>query len=509
MHLHIDLSEVWYTCKLGILIGAVFFIGKSAAGQGARYLIDNTDHASDVVFQPVERAAYKELSDDAVLFTSQEAVLRERGQLISAKKDFLFADLGQMTIALYQGGELVKEFEIKAKGKEGTFFETPSGLYKVQLKEKKHFSSIGSVWMPWSMHFFGNYFIHGWPYYPNGSPVPEGFSGGCIRLATEDAKELFTLTRQAIPVLTYSGHSDKDFAQASYFQKVASASGKPVPLPKVSAPALLAVDFETGQILYEKNKDVSFPIASITKLMTGLVAVETINRFKVLAMTKDASATYGDSAELKSGEEFKAEDFLYPLILASSNDVAALYAGEVWGFVRIMNEKARGIGMSSTHFADAIGLSPENVSTPADIFKLLHFISVHKKPLFAVASFKEYTLTSLDEKRRTHTWTRVNWPLDDERFVAGKVGLSDEALETMAGVWRVRVSEQGTRPVAVIVLGSQDRKKDVEAVLEYLEEGFVYGNVFAKEKRKPIVIKSGASIFEAVEGLFDRNLLPY
>ncbi|PIP46640.1 MAG: hypothetical protein COX15_00070, partial [Candidatus Colwellbacteria bacterium CG23_combo_of_CG06-09_8_20_14_all_42_19] len=83
----------------------------------------------------------------------------------------------------YEKGVFVNEFAILSKGKEGSWWETPAGLYKVQSKEKEHFSSFGRVYQPWSMAFQGNFFIHGWPYYPGGRAVESTYSGGCIRLA--------------------------------------------------------------------------------------------------------------------------------------------------------------------------------------------------------------------------------------------------------------------------------------------------------------------------------------
>ena len=243
------------------------------------------------------------------------------------------------------------------------------------------------------------------------------------------------------------------------------------------------------------------PIASLTKLMTGLVAVETINRFKVLAMSDLALATYGDSGGFTRGERFESQAYLYPLLLASSNDAATLFENQVSGFVEIMNEKARSIGLTDTHFTDASGLDPGNVSTPQDLFRLLRFIDTHKKPLFAITSLDEYTGTSFDGAH-THTWRRVNWP-KDERFVGGKSGFINEAGETMAGVWRVRMSENGTRTIAVITLGSASRHHDVDTLISYLEDTFVYGLVYAEKNEPPRTVETGAAIFEAVRVWID------
>lgn len=446
--------------------------------------------------QPFLRA----LADDALIYSHEKDVFAKQREMIQKGNDFIFANLHDMSLDFYQKGELIKTFPIQAKGKDRTFFETPSGLYKIQSKETNHFSTIGEVWMPWSMHFFGNYFVHGWPYYPNGKPVADSYSGGCIRLTTQDAKEVFALTKNNIPILVYAQDGIQPTADTTYFQKIPLFSRTQTKLHTIkglSAVSVLAADFETGQILFEKQKDVILPIASLTKLMTGLVALESINRFKILTVTDSAVKTFGDTGKLEAGETLKSEDFLYPLILASSNDAAVLLAEHVYGFVDLMNQKARAIGLKDTHYKEPTGLSPENVSSAQDIFKLLTFISLHKRPLFAISSLPEYTL---DTGTKKHTWKNTTWPDNNGIFIGGKSGLTDEARETLAAVFATKLSEQGTRPIAIMLLGSQDRKRDIFLMMEYLEKNFVYGNVLVDKKAPPPspLIHTGANVFQSL-----------
>ena len=111
--------------------------------------------------------------------------------LSRAHTRFIAANLSEMRLYLFENGVATATYPILSKGKRGSRWETPTGLYKIETKEQDHFSSLGQVHMPQSMQFFGNFFIHGWPYYPDGTPVPEGYSGGCIRLSTDDATAVF------------------------------------------------------------------------------------------------------------------------------------------------------------------------------------------------------------------------------------------------------------------------------------------------------------------------------
>ncbi|MDP3771867.1 MAG: L,D-transpeptidase family protein [bacterium] len=517
MQFRVDPGELWYGVKISVLIGAVFFIGARSVHEIVRYSEPASDEMVPVSELPPfvafarggggeKTLAYAALDNGALILPSHEAVAARRDALIAAREDFIFADLSANKLSLYKSGVLVKTFVILGYGKEGTFFETPSGVYRVQSKEENHFSTIGHVWMPWSMHFFGNYFIHGWPTYPDGRAVPPGYSGGCIRLSTADAKELFSLSTGGIAVLTASEENTMSAAhnaQAQYFRRVAGGAQAAGQEPKLSAPSVLAVDFTTGQILFERDKDTARPIASLTKLMTALVAIETINRFKIITMSASAHAMPGDSAGLAVGESFQSQDYLYPLLLESSNDVAALYAEQVGGFVGIMNQKARGIGMERTHYADVSGLDPENTSSAVDIFRLLQFLNNHKKPIFDILGIRDYTRTS-HNGGGVHQWHNVNWSSDDARFVAGKAGFIGAADYVMAGVWRMKFAEEGEQTVAIIILGSHDQMSDTNVLIDYLEKNFVYGTVLTHKDDLAApagTLRTGAVLYEAIPAL--------
>ncbi|MDD5098804.1 MAG: L,D-transpeptidase, partial [Candidatus Colwellbacteria bacterium] len=94
-----------------------------------------------------------------------------RDRFIIEEADFVEANLSEMSLKVYLKGEIEKEVKILTKGREGSWWETPAGIYQIESKEESHFSSFGRVYQPWSMAFQGNFFIHGWPYYQNGEPV--------------------------------------------------------------------------------------------------------------------------------------------------------------------------------------------------------------------------------------------------------------------------------------------------------------------------------------------------
>lgn len=377
----------------------------------------------------------------------------------------VMVDLEAMTLTLYDEGKAVEVLPIVSKGKPGSPWETPPGTYSVKTKEEKHFSSIGEVWMPYSMQFYGNFFIHGWPYYENGIEVPKGYSGGCIRLATEDAAKVFAFVERGTAVIVNGGKISID-SQSSYYRI------NPFNLaPEINAKAYLLADLETGDIIAAKNADQILPVASISKLVTALVSLEVINQFQTATVSKEAVETFGEAGDLQSGQSLPTGELIYPLLLESSNDAAEVLARHIGrdNFIKQMNAKAQAIGLVKTKFADPSGISPDNTSDAHDIFALLKYVNQYKKYVFSITKLNERSF-------KTYRWLNSNEFVGNQYFIGGKNGHTTAAGGTFAGVFTLPLSEFATRTVAVIVLGSNDRKGDVNRALSYLTENIYYAN---------------------------------
>ena len=137
---------------------------------------------------------------------------------------------------------------------------------------------------------------------------------------------------------------------------------------KVSADAYLVGDLNTGEVILSKNSNKEYPIASISKLMTALVATEIPNANETASVSKTALATYGTNGNFRTGEKIKTGELLYPLLLESSNDAAEILA-EHFGrenFIKKMNQEAQRLSMSKTTYEDPSGLFTNNISTPVE-----------------------------------------------------------------------------------------------------------------------------------------------
>jgi D-alanyl-D-alanine carboxypeptidase len=363
----------------------------------------------------------------------------------------------------------IKEFDILTKGKKGSWWETPTGNYQILGKETNHFSSIGGVWMPYSMQFYGNYFIHGWPYHEDGSPVAKNYSGGCIRLATEDARAVFDFAKKGTPVLVLEDEENINFGS------LRPKTGNVV-LPAITARAFLIADIASGETILEKQAGQALPVASLTKLMTGLVAHEMVYLGRTIKVDSQMLANALQSFNIVIGKTYSGFDLLYPLLMQSSNDAAktlAAFLGEQ-DFVQNMNSKAASLKMKDTRFADASGISAQNVSTADDLLKLLQYIYYKRRFILDITKgkvFENVGTVNIGDTVGIGYLKNFNEFAADPDLIGMKNGETSAAKQTIATLWNIH-TPSGDVPVAIIVLGSESRVQDTEKLLGWLKDNF-------------------------------------
>ncbi|MDX1931224.1 MAG: D-alanyl-D-alanine carboxypeptidase family protein [Capsulimonadales bacterium] len=147
-------------------------------------------------------------------------------------------------------------------------------------------------------------------------------------------------------------------------------------LPVLSVPSAILIDADSGRTLYEKNADVRRPVASTTKIMTGLLLVENTRPEDIITCTNPAITRIEESSlHIKPWEKFTAENLLYGFMLRSGNDagvvIAEHVAGSVAAFADLMNRRAAEIGCNDTHFVNPHGLTePNHYSTARDLARI-------------------------------------------------------------------------------------------------------------------------------------------
>ncbi len=381
-----------------------------------------------------------------------------RDTFIASEKNFIEADLRNMELRYFEAGEEVFKAPIASKGKEGSWWETPAGLYSIGFKKENHFSSFGSVYQPWSMTFQGNFFIHGWPYFPDGTPVPEGFSGGCIRLSNEDAEALYNLVAVGTEVLVH----EADFANDDFVYEPK--------IPELETPNYLLADIQNSTILAASDLDAVAPIASVTKLMTALVAVEYIN------LDKNVYISYVPSVpsvipRLAVGQTVSMYSLLQLLMVESSNEAAEYIAGIVGRerFIELMNKKAEALGLDHTVFTDPSGLDAGNVSSVGDLLRLSQYIYNNRS--FILELTVDQDIETAYKKGQFGTLENFNTIEGVDSFIGGKVGDTAAAQQTSVSFHRLTVKGE-ERIVVIVLLGSAHRNQDITELVTYLRERF-------------------------------------
>ena len=139
--------------------------------------------------------------------------------------------------------------------------------------------------------------------------------------------------------------------------------------PSLSAKSAVLIDADSGAVLFEKNADERLSMASTTKIMTALVAIESCDITKEVSIPREAVGVEGSSIYLYEGEKLTLQDLLYAMLLESANDAATAIAIEVGGsvenFAEMMNKKASSLGLENTHFENPHGLDGESHYTTA------------------------------------------------------------------------------------------------------------------------------------------------
>lgn len=247
---------------------------------------------------------------------------------------------------------------------------------------------------------------------------------------------------------------------------------KDLTLPNFSARAVLIKDLETEAILYQKDANVSLPIASTTKIMTALVASEYFKQNSVLTVGSSAS-TPGSKVGLINGENLTFRSLLYGMLLNSGNDaafaIAENYPGGVLGFVSAMNKKILELNLKNTHFDNPAGFdSPGHFSSARDLSEITEE-ALKNTALARIFATKETNIVSLN-KKYTHRLLNLNKLLSQINGVLGvKTGTTEGAKENL-----VTLVERDGHRVLLVMLGSNDRFGETTKLIDWTYANFTW-----------------------------------
>ena len=225
-----------------------------------------------------------------------------------------------------------------------------------------------------------------------------------------------------------------------------------------SASSAILMEQDSGRVLYEKEAHKKRRIASITKIMTAILAIESGKLDKTVTVSSNAVRAEGSSIYLKPGEKIKLEDLVYGLMLRSGNDSAVAIAeyvgGSLDGFVYLMNQKAEEIGMKNTNFANPHGLDDhENHYSTAYDMALLTRYAMTDDTYRKISGTKVHRAPNPTEKW-DRVWKNKNRLLTElyNHTTGGKTGYTKRAKRTLV----TTASKDGLNLIAVTLNGPDD-----------------------------------------------------
>lgn len=245
----------------------------------------------------------------------------------------------------------------------------------------------------------------------------------------------------------------------------------PISASAISAKSAILIDSDSGRVLYEHNSYEKLPMASTTKIMTGLLACESGKLSESVKVSAFASGTEGSSLWLKIGEKQTLENLTYGLMLKSGNDAAVAIAeylgGSIDAFALLMNKKAREIGAVNTNFENPHGLDSDGHYTTAYDLALIAREAMKNTKFSEIVSTKTYSIPMQGEKwnRALKNHNKLLWNYEGCNGV--KTGFTKKC-----GRCLVSSAERYGRELICVTLNAPDDWKDHTYLLDYGFDSF-------------------------------------
>ena len=283
-----------------------------------------------------------------------------------------------------------------------------------------------------------------------------------------------------------------------FFLGLLIASAEGTDLAPNSRSAIL-IDYDTLEIIYEKNITEKLPPASMTKIMSMLLVMEAVDSGKIslddeVLISENASSMGGSQVYLQQGEKYSVHDLLKGVAIASGNDavvaLAEYISGTVEEFVRLMNEKAKELGLESTHFENPHGLDSENhYSSAYDMAIMATELLKHSKILEYTSIYEDY----LTKNDGSNIWLVNTNKLI--RYYNGVDGLKTGYTSDAGYCLTATAKKNDLRLIAVVmnVPVEEKRRSDVTAMLNY---GFANYASYSLKSRNDLLEKKRVEILD-------------
>ncbi|MDR0806682.1 MAG: D-alanyl-D-alanine endopeptidase [Enterobacteriaceae bacterium] len=247
--------------------------------------------------------------------------------------------------------------------------------------------------------------------------------------------------------------------------------------PEIASGSALVIDIKNNKVIYSSNPDKIVPIASITKLMTAMVVLDKHQPMNEIIPVKidQTDELNGVFSRVKVGSEISRQDMLLLALMSSENRAAAAlahnYPGGYNAFIQAMNDKAKALGMTNTHYVEPTGLSEQNVSTANDLTKLL--MATRQYPLLSQLSTTEEKTINFTHPNYTLPFRNTNHLIrkGDWNIQLTKTGFTNKAGHCLA--MRTTINHQEMTLVVLDAFGKYTHFADANRLRKWIETGTV------------------------------------
>lgn len=272
------------------------------------------------------------------------------------------------------------------------------------------------------------------------------------------------------PVLKPPTLSQKPKVKAAFISEPPAPVSHGLKVPELTAVGISIIDYKTGVILYEKNPHKRLKPASLTKIMTALVAMDYFDEDTIL-FVKNGQNANGNTIKLKKGDQLTATDLLYGLLVPSGNDAAITFAenypGGYQAFISRMNSKAFEMGLSNTYFSNVSGVESENHFTSASDITSIARTALNRSQFSTIVSTQKINIKSI--KGNYYPLETTNLLLGKSGIYGVKTGWTPEAGECL-----VILADQDDHPVIISLLGSKDRFGEAETLFNWVYQNYTW-----------------------------------
>lgn len=246
-------------------------------------------------------------------------------------------------------------------------------------------------------------------------------------------------------------------------------TSKQIAPPTFGSTAVLAIDYDTGQILYQKNIHQRLAPASTTKVMTALVSIEHFKMGDMLLVYPE-DLVEGSTMGLKAGEMLTYRGLLYGMLLNSGNDaaytIASNYPGGLAAFMNRMNQLVSQLSLKNTHFQNPAGFDAYDHYSSAYDLSVIAKQAVEHPTLARVVATQETLVSTLDQTQE-HNLKNLNELLDVPGVIGIKTGFTEKAGENFVGL-----IERDHHKVITVVLGSSDRFGETKQLMDWVYQNY-------------------------------------